>query len=701
MKLDTALIEGLAPEKCLERALLAERVVDLGNLVSGFYWGEIRRRGVYVELGHSSFRKLIRSRSHESVRTIDERIKTAGEVVGLPKTLAAFEAGELKWAAVRAIAPVATLATEGAWVEWSIGKPTDLVAANAAHREKGELPTDPRRQRIHSPRAYRGAKLNAAELDLFERVRAMVESVHGQDVTDRELIVFLISLVARMRPDGSIPGWKAIADKPYLLHLNQDAGGRLFVNGHDGEPVPIDLATLVGLGSFPIHSKQVADALHPLDADRVGLPLLDPENSRPLTPEDQRDIPTPPALRNETLARDGYRCRICGSCENLAAHHRRWRSYGGRTALSNLLTACEKCHSLIHARLLIVLGDPEGELRFLDREGQPTERRTSTPVEIPLVRAPDARLDRGPQAPPAPTVRLEDVIGQDELRARLGTAIEAAGKRGDMPPHLVLCGEPGVGKSFMAEALAGELGAPLLALPAPRVKTSEELLQALIALRPGAVLFMDELHALPRSAAEGVLYEALDRGTVTIPLPEGGASRARTVKIAPFTFVGATTHEDQLPRPLLSRLSREQLYLYSEPALAELLRRTAAKHGLQLEPEAAARLAHASRDTPRQGLALLRGVRDAATLAERETIDAALVERALTARGIDADGFDPIDRAYLEELARARGPRSLSTLAARLGVSEARLAAVHEPFLIRRGRVLITSQGRVLACPGG
>ena len=723
--LDTELTEGLAPETCLEHALRAERVIDVGNLVCGFYWGEIKRRGVYVELGYPSLEHLIRARSHESVRTIEERISTARELMVLELTRAAFGAGTLKWAAVRAIARVATRETEGAWVEWSIGKRTSVVERNAAHREKGELPTDPKRRQITTPRAYRGARLNPAELELFDRVRAMLQELFDHPVTDREVIVFLTSLVARMRPDGTIPGWSVVAERPYLVHLNQDAGGLLYVQGQDGEPVAIDMETLTGMARFPFQSKEVAEALRPAQVDRVDIAALDPENTGELVPEDARDAPTPAALRERVLARDGYRCRACGSCQDLAAHHRRWRSYGGRTVLSNLMTVCLRCHSLIHARLLIVLGPPDGELRFLDRRGRPTERHRSSPVEIPVVRAPGALDDHRPvsaplasppsqpepapsvfapseppppppPAPPVPAVRLTDVVGQDGARARIGSAIEAARKRGGTPQHFLLCGPPGVGKTFMAEAAAGELEAPFVSLPAPRVKTNEALLEVLVSLRPGSVLFMDELHALPRLVAEGILYEALDRGTVTVPVHDGEASGTHTAPLAPFTFIGATTDEDLLPRALLSRLRREQLELYSVAQLAELLGRAAGRHGLELEPEAAALLAGASRESPRQALSLLLDARDQAILAGTSRIDAALAERTLTARGIDERGLDALDRAYLEELTRAKGPRSSSTLAARLGVSEGRLA-VHESFLIRRGLVLITSQGRVLA----
>lgn len=704
--LDMELVEGLAPEACLARALAAERVVDLGNLVCGFYWWEIKRRAAWVELGHSSLAAMIRSLSHESERAIEERMITARGLVELPLTRAAFEAGKLQWAAVRALVRVATPETERRWIEWAEGRPTNRVAKHVAGREKGDLPADPARQRIHTPKANRGADLNPGELELFERVRAMVSAVLAREATDRDVIVFTTSVLARIRPDGSIPGWRVIADDPYLLHVKQDAEGRPFVDGHEGEPVPLDPETLASMGRFPFRSREVAAALRPLDANCVELALLDPENTGALVPEEARDVPTPAALRDKTLLRDGHRCRICGSRENLAAHHRRWRSYGGPTALSNLLTACERCHSLVHARLLIVLGDPEGELRLLDRQGRPTGRRATFPVELELVRGPEA--ERGDPAggaeaaPPAgsgstPRVRLEDVVGQDEARDRVAFSIEAARKRGVMPPHTVLCGAPGVGKSFLAEALAGELGAPFVALPAPQVRTCEALVQALAALRPGSVLFMDELHALPRHVAEGVLHQALGEGTVTLALPEGAGPRTRTLELAPFTFLGATTDEDLLPRPLLSRLRRESLGLYSVPGLARLLSRAAAGQGLELEAEAATLLAGASRDTPRQGLSLLRDVRDEAAVAGVERVGVALVQRALARRGIDPAGFDAVDRAFLRALEDAGGrPVSLRTLAARCGVSEGRVASVHEPFLIRRGLVEVGPSGRVL-----
>lgn len=185
-----------------------------------------------------------------------------------------------------------------------------------------------------------------------------------------------------------------------------------------------------------------------------------------------------------------------------------------------------------------------------------------------------------------------------------------------------------------------------------------------------------------------LLYQALNRGELHVPGEE-------PVRLPRFTFVGATSEEGQVPRALRGRLLRERLVHYSRAEMSELLTRAARGVGLELVGEAAARLAAVSRDVPRDGLGLLRAVRDDATLARVTAVDEALVAGTLSRLEIDAAGLDPLMRSYLSVLRGAGRPLALCTLAAALGTSEEELREVCEPWLLRVGAIQITPRGRV------
>lgn len=289
------------------------------------------------------------------------------------------------------------------------------------------------------------------------------------------------------------------------------------------------------------------------------------------------------------------------------------------------------------------------------------------------------------------TARLADLVGQTAVRERLWFAVEAAQRRGERPGHHLLCGEPGLGKTALAEAVAGELGAPLVRLPAPFVASAARLVRTLTSLPEGAVLFVDELHALSEHKAE-VLYEPLDAGRLSLP-------GRGTIALPGFVFVGATSEEHQVPRALRNRLQIERLEPYSQAELAELVTRAAQQLGFALAPAAARRLAGAGRDNAREALLLLRDLHDVVTIARVAAADEALVEAALALREVDALGRGPLDRAYLEELTRDGRPIGIATLAGALGVSEGTLREV-DRFLQRRGWVRVTPRGRVLARQG-
>jgi Holliday junction DNA helicase RuvB len=755
LTLEAELCEGLAADEALRRAQSALRMGQVGHRIAAFFLADLADRKAFRELGSPSLKHLARTRLRIAESTARHLVTLGRGLRSLPVIDADFAADRLTLSQVLPLLPIATPETDGAWAAWAADKTVPEIKRQAARREKGDLPTSPERRRIHEPRQRAGADLVPTDFEVWRRARQKLEAMLGRPVSDRDMMMELAQWILCVRPDGTIPGWTRVNDRHYQLHAwpRGHDDDELVTIGEDGEEVAIDPAQLTARLNWLASSGSRSSG----STEEVELAVLDPENHGRLVPMAKRDVPTGDDLREEVLKRDGYQCRSCGSRDNVTVHHRVWRSYGGKTVASNLLATCEACHSLIHGRLLIVLGDPEGELRFLDRKGRPSVRVPAQPLTFVVSNggaAPPAALawTAGPRLDfdglpsevdagwwerhrhlltwserqgeldftagyarevAAPTLTekgaapseeprangLAALVGQTAVRERLDVALTAARHRDEPLGHLLFAGAPGLGKTTLARAVATELEAHLVELPAPQVRTVDALMRTLTSLRGDSVLFMDELHALPARAAE-TLYAALDEGVLSLPVREGLRTRPLRVHLRPFTLIGATTDPDQLPRPLLSRLRVQQLEPYTTDELTALLERAARERGLGLTPEGAERLALASRDTPRRALALLDAVRDEASAAGVATADLPLVERALAREQVDGLGLGVVERRYVSLLSEARGPVGLGALAAQLDVSEQALRTIHEPLLLRRGVVQITAAGRVLARAG-
>ncbi len=293
--------------------------------------------------------------------------------------------------------------------------------------------------------------------------------------------------------------------------------------------------------------------------------------------------------------------------------------------------------------------------------------------------------------------RFADVIGQQEVLERLRIAVEAARRRGEALGHVLFDGPPGLGKTTLATCLPNELGVPITFASGPALKAPRDLLPFLTNAEEKSVLFIDEIHRLPK-AVEEYLYTAMEDFRVDIVLGEGVHARTVSLPLKPFTLVGATTRAGLLSAPLRDRfLIREHLEFYRVEELTELLHRNAHKLHVQLESAAAGMLAERSRGTPRIANNLLRWARDYAQSRATGVITVPVVEQAMRMIGVDSLGLNRLDRRYLETLIRVfgGGPAGVEAIAHTLNVSADTLEDEVEPFLLRYELLVRTPRGRV------
>ena len=292
---------------------------------------------------------------------------------------------------------------------------------------------------------------------------------------------------------------------------------------------------------------------------------------------------------------------------------------------------------------------------------------------------------------------LEDFVGQPEVREHVAITLRAALARGQSPDHLLFAGPPGLGKTTLAGIIAVELGAALHLTSGPVVERAGDLAAILTNLADGDVLFIDEIHRLPK-VVEEVLYPAMEDFAIDIVLGKGPAARSIRFELPRFTLVGATTRTGLISGPLRDRFGLvERLDYYSTPDLTAIVTRAAGILGVDIDADGAAEIASRSRGTPRIANRLLRRVRDFAEVRASGAIDVAVAQEGLAAFGVDELGLDKVDRAILEALAvtHAGRPLGLSTLAITVGEQTETVEDVYEPFLIQRGLLQRTPRGRI------
>lgn len=294
--------------------------------------------------------------------------------------------------------------------------------------------------------------------------------------------------------------------------------------------------------------------------------------------------------------------------------------------------------------------------------------------------------------------RLTEYIGQKDLKEVLLIAIAAAKSRQESLDHLLLYGPPGLGKTTMSLILAAEMGVNCKITAAPALERPRDITGILINLKPGDILFIDEIHRLNRMTEE-LLYPAMEDSRLDITVGKGQSAKTRSIPLPPFTLVGATTKVGSLTSPLRDRFGLiQRLRFYEIDELTLIVKRTAELLKVSVTEDGAEEIARRSRGTPRIANRLLRRVRDYAQVKEFKSIDRDLAATALDLFNVDAMGLDWTDRLVLQTAIDQfkGGPVGLEAIAAATGEDSKTIEDVYEPYLLQIGFINRTPRGRVV-----
>lgn len=293
--------------------------------------------------------------------------------------------------------------------------------------------------------------------------------------------------------------------------------------------------------------------------------------------------------------------------------------------------------------------------------------------------------------------RIDDYIGQVDVKENIRVFIEAAKMRDESLDHVLLYGPPGLGKTTLAHIIANELGVNIKTASGPSIEKSGDLAAVLSTLEPGDVLFIDEIHRMPR-VVEEILYPAMEDFELDIIIGSEGSTKSIKINLPPFTLVGATTRSGDLSSPLRDRFGIVcKLNYYTDEELSDIVKRTSRIAGMEIDDDAALELAKRSRKTPRIANRLFKRVRDFALVGGDEKINLDVTKKSLERLKVDSFGLDEIDIEYLTSLIKkfGGGPVGVETIATSIGEEVTTIEDVVEPFLLQEGFIKRTRSGRI------
>lgn len=297
---------------------------------------------------------------------------------------------------------------------------------------------------------------------------------------------------------------------------------------------------------------------------------------------------------------------------------------------------------------------------------------------------------------------LDDYVGQDDLRNNLRVFIGAAKAREEVLDHVLLYGPAGLGKTSLAYIIAHEMNGNIKLVNGPSLEKPGDLAAILSTLEPGDILFIDEIHRLPKIVEE-ILYSAMEDYKLNIVISKDTSASTISVDLPPFTLVGATTRAGDLSAPLRARFGiSEKINYYTVDELKGIVKRTAKYFNSSIDEISATEIARRSRGTPRIANRIFRRVRDFANYENKNDIDITHTKNALKALKIDECGLDQVDINYLKTIKErfGGGPVGLETIASAIGEEISNLDEVYEPYLLKLGLIDRTPKGRVLTLKG-